>query len=53
MLLHRFIHADKCIRNLSTVFNNIHRRWVVPSAASADEIANVIVEVPERGLRLT
>jgi uncharacterized Fe-S cluster protein YjdI/CDGSH-type Zn-finger protein len=39
---HRCIHAAECIHGLPAVFDSACRPWIVPSAASAGEIANVI-----------
>jgi len=47
---HRCIHAAECIRGLPAVFDSGRRPWIVPSAASADEIANVIARCPSGAL---
>ena len=47
---HRCIHAAERIRGLPTVFDSRRRPWIVPSAASADEIANVIAKCPSGAL---
>src|ERR1700745_1269175 len=39
---HRCIHAAECIRGLPAVFHSGRRPWIVPSAATADEIASVM-----------
>ena len=46
----RCIHAVECIRGLPAVFDRTRRPWIVPSAASADEIANVIMKCPSGAL---
>jgi uncharacterized Fe-S cluster protein YjdI/CDGSH-type Zn-finger protein len=47
------IHAAECIRGLPTVFDSARRPWIVPAAASADEIANVIARCPSGALHFT
>ena len=47
---HRCIHAEECIHGLPAVFDSGRRPWIVPSAASADEIANVIARCPSGAL---
>ncbi len=47
---HRCIHAAECTRGLPAVFDSTRRPWIVPSAASADEIANVIARCPSGAL---
>ena len=47
---HRCIHAAECIRELPAVFDSGRRPWIVPSAASADEIAKVIARCPSGAL---
>lgn len=46
----RCIHAAECIRGLPAVFERNRRPWILPSAASADEIANVIERCPSGAL---
>ena len=46
----RCIHAALCIRGLPAVFDRNRRPWILPSAASADEIANVIAQCPSGAL---
>jgi uncharacterized Fe-S cluster protein YjdI/CDGSH-type Zn-finger protein len=48
---HRCIHAAECMRGLPAVFDNTRRPWIVPSAASPDEIANVIATCPSGALQ--
>ena len=48
--VHRCIHAAECIRGLPAVFDNGRRPWILPSAASADEIAAVIAKCPSGAL---
>lgn len=47
---HRCIHAAECIRGLPVVFDSNRRPWIVPSEASADEIARVIARCPSGAL---
>ena len=46
----RCIHASECTRGLPAVFDKTRRPWVMPAAASADEIANVITKCPSGAL---
>jgi uncharacterized Fe-S cluster protein YjdI/CDGSH-type Zn-finger protein len=46
----RCIHAAVCIRGLPAVFDRNRRPWILPSASSADEIANVIAQCPSGAL---
>jgi len=46
----RCIHAEECVRGLPTVFDTARRPWILPSAASADEIARVIERCPSGAL---
>ena len=48
--VHRCIHAAECIRGLPAVFDSGRRPWILPSAASADEIADVIAKCPSGAL---
>jgi uncharacterized Fe-S cluster protein YjdI/CDGSH-type Zn-finger protein len=47
---HRCIHAAECIRGLPAVFDNTRRPWVLPSAASADAITELIAKCPSGAL---
>jgi uncharacterized Fe-S cluster protein YjdI len=47
---HRCIHATECIHGLPAVFEAQAGSWIAPSAASADEIANVIAKCPRGAL---
>lgn len=47
---HRCIHAAECVRRLPAVFDKNRRPWVLPTAASADEIAVVIERCPTGAL---
>ena len=49
----RCIHAAECIRGLPAVFDNGRRPWILPSGASADEIAKVIARCPSGALHFT
>lgn len=46
----RCIHAAECVRRLPAVFDKNRRPWVLPSAATADEIAAVIERCPTGAL---
>ena len=46
----RCIHAAECIRGLPAVFDSGRRPWIMPSAASVAEIANVIAKCPSGAL---
>ena len=46
----RCIHAAECIRGLPRVFDTSARPWVQPDAASADEIAAVVMRCPTGAL---
>ena len=46
----RCIHAAECIRGLPAVFDKTRRPWIMPSGASADEIAKVIAQCPSGAL---
>jgi uncharacterized Fe-S cluster protein YjdI len=48
----RCIHAAECIRGLPAVFDSIRRPWIMPSGASADEIAKVIAQCPSGALHV-
>jgi len=49
----RCIHAAECMRGLPAVFDSSRRPWIVPSAASADAIADVIARCPSGALHFT
>src|SRR5262245_33991929 len=40
----RCIHAAECVSGLPAVFDSTRRPWIMPAAASADEIARVIAK---------
>src|SRR5262245_26984377 len=46
----RCIHAAECVSGLPAVFDAARRPWIVPAAASADEIARVVVKCPSGAL---
>lgn len=46
----RCIHAAKCVRGLPAVFDKSRRPWVLPSAAPAEEIAEVVERCPTGAL---
>lgn len=46
----RCIHAAKCVKGLSKVFDVSKRPWVSPDRASADEVAGVIERCPSGAL---
>jgi len=46
----RCIDVAECIRGLPAVFDSSRRPWIVPSAASADAIADVIARCPSGAL---
>ena len=45
------IHVAECLRGLPQVFNVRRRPWVEVDAASADEIAEVVLRCPSSALR--
>ena len=45
------IHSARCLQGLPQVFDNERRPWVDVSAASADEIAEVVQRCPTSALR--
>jgi uncharacterized Fe-S cluster protein YjdI len=47
---HRCIHAGECMRGLPAVFDSTRRPWIMPSEASANEIAHVIARCPSGAL---
>ena len=44
-------HIGECLRGSTEVFQLRRRPWIVPDAASADEIANVIERCPSGALQ--
>jgi CDGSH-type Zn-finger protein/uncharacterized Fe-S cluster protein YjdI len=46
----RCIHAAECVRRLPAVFDKNRRPWVLPSAATAEEIAAVVERCPTGAL---
>lgn len=46
----RCIHSEKCVHGLRTVFDPDRRRWIDPSAAPADRVAEVIERCPTGAL---
>lgn len=46
----RCTHVAECIRRLPAVFNMQRRPWVLPDAASADEVAAVVLRCPTGAL---
>ena len=46
----RCIHAAECVDGLPAVFDSTRRPWIMPAAASADEIARVITKCPSGAL---
>ncbi|MEA2602096.1 MAG: hypothetical protein QOF89_3088 [Acidobacteriota bacterium] len=46
----RCIHAAECVRGLPAVFDTQRRPWVIPDAANAGEIADVILRCPSGAL---
>jgi CDGSH-type Zn-finger protein/uncharacterized Fe-S cluster protein YjdI len=49
----RCIHAAECTHGLPAVFDNARRPWIMPSGASADEIAAMIAKCPSGALHFT
>lgn len=49
----RCIHAAECVRGQPAVFDTACRPWIMPSAASTDEIAAVIAKCPSGALHFT
>ncbi len=47
----RCMHAAECVRGLPAVFDTAKRPWVQPDAASADEIAEVVMRCPSGALQ--
>jgi CDGSH-type Zn-finger protein/uncharacterized Fe-S cluster protein YjdI len=46
----RCIHAEECLHRLGVVFDLGRRPWVLPDAASADELAETILYCPSGAL---
>ena len=46
----RCIHSAECIRGLPQVFDTSRVPWVLPNAATVDEVANVIMRCPTGAL---
>lgn len=46
----RCIHSEECVRGLGAVFDPDRRRWIDPSAAPADRVAEVIERCPTGAL---
>src|SRR5262245_22577984 len=46
----RCIHAGECVNRLPAVFDTTRRPWILPDAASANDIANVISNCPSGAL---
>lgn len=47
----RCIHAEECVKRLSSVFDVNQRPWIQPENASADAIANTIEHCPSGALQ--
>lgn len=50
--LKRCIHAESCIRNLSTVFDPKRRPWIDANGAAADEVTRVVATCPSGALHV-
>jgi CDGSH-type Zn-finger protein/uncharacterized Fe-S cluster protein YjdI len=46
----RCIHAEECIKRLSTVFDTKRRPWILPDAGSAEEIRTELQHCPSGAL---
>ncbi|MGD2218298.1 MAG: CDGSH iron-sulfur domain-containing protein [Gemmatimonadales bacterium] len=46
----RCIHAEECVNGLPDVFSRDRRPWVDPDAATADEVAEVVMRCPTGAL---
>jgi CDGSH-type Zn-finger protein/uncharacterized Fe-S cluster protein YjdI len=46
----RCIHVEECLHRLGVVFDLSRRPWVLPNAASADQVANTILHCPSGAL---
>jgi len=44
------VHAAQCIRGNADVFNVNRRPWIMPDAADANELAQIIDRCPARAL---
>jgi CDGSH-type Zn-finger protein/uncharacterized Fe-S cluster protein YjdI len=49
----RCIHAEECIKRLSAVFDAKRRPWIMPDEASADQLAETILNCPSGALHYT
>ena len=49
----RCIHAAECVRGLPAVFDRSRRPWVLPDAAPAEELADVVERCPTGALHYT
>lgn len=49
----RCIHAGACVRGLPAVFDTGRRPWILPSAAGAEAIADVVQRCPSGALHFT
>ncbi len=49
----RCIHEAECTRRLSAVFDTRRRPWVLPDAASADQVAEAVMHCPTGALHFT
>lgn len=49
----RCIHARECVRGLPAVFDIGRRPWILPTAASCDEIAAIVTKCPSGALHYT
>jgi CDGSH-type Zn-finger protein/uncharacterized Fe-S cluster protein YjdI len=49
----RCIHAAECLRRLGVVFDTGRRPWILPDAASVDEVAGTIMHCPSGALHFT
>ncbi|MEV5978489.1 (4Fe-4S)-binding protein [Streptomyces sp. NPDC052114] len=47
----RCIHAAECVRGLPRVFDTARRPWILPDAAPADEVAEVVRRCPSGALQ--
>jgi CDGSH-type Zn-finger protein/uncharacterized Fe-S cluster protein YjdI len=46
----RCIHAAECVRGLPAVFDTARRPWILPDAASAEQVAAVVARCPSGAL---
>jgi len=44
-------HAGECVRGLPAVFDTQRRPWIVPDAASADDVAAQVARCPSGALK--